>query len=168
MPLGVEPVNVPLIQAAERRTERDILLYCNFHLGHKYRHRENIRPDLWRQFAHQPWVTADPWRPDRAADYIAQLGRSCFVLSPPGYAWDCYRTYEAIAMGAIPIVKRHPPITNHLEALPALLVNDWSDVTEDRLRNYWAPAKGIDSITMSCWRWRIHEAAAECRQGVMA
>lgn len=59
--------------------------------------------------------------------YREMLSNSAFVLSPPGNGADCHRTWEAIYLGAIPIVlKKYWPFS-HLE-LPVLAVEDWSEI----------------------------------------
>ena len=51
-----------------------------------------------------------------------------FVASPHGVGLDCHRTWEAMALGSVPIVKSGP--LDHLyEGLPVLLVQEWADVT---------------------------------------
>ena len=162
MPLGVEGSIVPYLQAAERRAIRDIPLYLNFQLRGRGTQSDAIRGALWRQFAGQPWVVADPWVPGGETAYVAQLGRSQFVLSPPGAGWDCYRTYEAIAMGAIPIVRRERPMTDVCEPLPVLIVDDWNEITPERLQREWDRRRPGDrrTLTLSYWRERILTAAA--------
>ncbi len=65
-------------------------------------------------------------------DYMAEMANFKFTLSPPGYAPDCYRTWEALLVGSIPIIK-----ASHLDSLfkglPVLIINDWSDITEEFL-----------------------------------
>ena len=59
--------------------------------------------------------------------YRKLVSNSAFVLSPPGNGADCHRTWEAIYLGAIPIVlKKYWPFS-HLD-LPVLAVEDWSEV----------------------------------------
>jgi len=59
--------------------------------------------------------------------YRQMLSNSAFVLSPPGNGADCHRTWEAIYLGAIPIVlKKYWPF-GHLD-LPVLAVEDWSEI----------------------------------------
>jgi hypothetical protein len=162
LPLGVEGSIVPVLQAAERRAIRDIPLYLNFQLRGRGTQADAIRAALWRQFAGQSWVTADHWAPGGEAAYCAQLGRSQFVLSPPGIGWDCYRTYEAIVMGAIPIVRRERPMTDVCEGLPVLIVDDWNEITPERLRHVWETRGAGDTrtLTLGYWRARIQMAAA--------
>src|SRR6185369_3063317 len=50
-----------------------------------------------------------------------------FVLSPPGVGFDCHRTWEALVLGCIPIVKSSC-IDRVYEDLPVWIVNDWEEV----------------------------------------
>lgn len=62
------------------------------------------------------------------AEYHQELLTSRYVLSPPGNGLDCHRTWEAIYLGCIPIVKREFWPFSHLK-LPALVLDDWSDIS---------------------------------------
>ena len=71
-----------------------------------------------------------------SARYRASLAEYCFTLSPPGNGVDCHRTWEALYLGVVPIVKRSPFFEAFPE-LPALIVEDWREVAawdEDFLR----------------------------------
>ena len=65
--------------------------------------------------------------------YYSQLMRHHFVLSPRGNGLDCYRTWEALALGVIPIIKRNGPFDRLYEGMPVLLVDRWEDVSLDLL-----------------------------------
>ena len=56
----------------------------------------------------------------------------CFCLSPHGNGLDCHRTWEAIALGCIPVVKTSP-LDRLFSGLPVLIVNSWSDLNESLL-----------------------------------
>jgi hypothetical protein len=49
-------------------------------------------------------------------DYLRALAESRLALSPPGRGWDCWRHYEAMASGSVPlmpyptILQHHPPV----------------------------------------------------------
>ena len=61
---------------------------------------------------------------------LENLRRSEFVLSPPGVGPDCFRTWEALYLGAVPIViKSHWPF-NHIQ-LPVLVVDSFENLEED-------------------------------------
>eukprot|EP00035_Acanthoeca_spectabilis_P035479 m.34917 g.34917 ORF g.34917 m.34917 type:complete len:671 (-) comp7386_c0_seq1:236-2248(-) len=61
-----------------------------------------------------------------------------FVLSPPGFGWDCFRTYEALLAGTIPIVVRtNTPSDRLFDDLPVLLVDSYDEITEELLDQTW-------------------------------
>ena len=70
-------------------------------------------------------------------DYLMQLGRHRFVLSPRGNGLDAHRTWEALLVGAIPIV-RTSALNSLYESLPVLIVMEWADVTPSLLRSFLA------------------------------
>ena len=168
MPIGVDGRRLPSLKAAPIAAEKDILLYVNFKLIHQWQRTVSIRKPLWHHFTQQPWATCEKWDFGGDAHYYAQLGRSKFVLSPPGFAWDCYRTYEAIAMGAIPIVKRNPPLTDVCESLPILMVGEWEEITQEFLEQAWLEQaeKDCRTMTMSYWRKRILDEQEEIQRQV--
>ena len=60
--------------------------------------------------------------------------KSYYTLSPRGCGEDCHRFYEAIYLDSIPIVKRTNTVFDKLyNVFPCLIVNDWSEVTEELL-----------------------------------
>ncbi len=77
-----------------------------------------------------------------------------FVLSPHGNGFDCHRTWEAIVLGCIPIVK-----TSHIDSLyddlPVLIVNNWNEVTKELLNNTIISFKdknfNFKKITLQYW-----------------
>jgi hypothetical protein len=60
-------------------------------------------------------------------DYHREVLNSRFVLSPPGNGYDCHRTWEAIYLGAIPIVKRQFWPFEHMN-LPVIIIDDWENL----------------------------------------
>jgi hypothetical protein len=78
-------------------------------------------------------------------DYHRELLESRYVLSPPGNGFDCHRTWEAIYLGCIPIVKREFWPFCHLN-LPVLVLDDWSDIS--RIEDFQLPSQlGIDELS---------------------
>ena len=72
----------------------------------------------------------DQWK------YYMHVGRSRFVLSPPGDGLDCYRTWETLYLGSIPIVL-HTSINSVFEKLPVLIVNTYEDITLELLKDMY-------------------------------
>jgi hypothetical protein len=58
-----------------------------------------------------------------------------FVLSPPGHGLDCFRTWEALALGCIPIVL-NTQVKAVYDGVPVLIVNKWEDVTDALLIDF--------------------------------
>lgn len=55
-----------------------------------------------------------------------------YLVSPRGAGESTHRTWESLYAGTIPIVKRSP-IDHALEMLPVHLVDDYSDITPDKV-----------------------------------
>lgn len=68
----------------------------------------------------------------RPGIYRRALLESKFVLSPAGNGADCHRTWEAMYLGAIPIVRRSLwPFVDY--QLPVLIIDEWADLLEINL-----------------------------------
>jgi hypothetical protein len=96
--------------------------------------------------------------------YRANLASYCFTLSPPGNGFDCHRTWEALYLGVVPIVKRSA-FFEAFPGLPALFVDDWHEITawtEESLRNSFAELSpkipSCPYLWMDYWERRIEEA----------
>ncbi len=60
-------------------------------------------------------------------NYRNALANSRFVLSPAGNGYDCHRTWEAMYLGAIPIVRKlHWPFVGF--PLPVLVIEEWDEL----------------------------------------
>lgn len=81
-----------------------------------------------------------------------------FVLSPHGNGLDCHRTWEALAVGSIPIVKTSA-IDPVYQGLPVLIVQDWADVTARLLNETVQRFSQIDwdyhRLTLAYWVKKI-------------
>mgnify|MGYP006095626801 FL=1 len=82
-------------------------------------------------------LTPDTSKKMSARQFLQEMGRHRFVLSPRGNGLDAHRTWETMLVGAIPIV-RHSPLHPLYDRLPVLVVADWPDVTPRLLRDFYA------------------------------
>jgi len=88
------------------------------------------------------------------------MSQYTFVLSPTGIGLDCHRTWEALVLGCIPIVcvKEFKTL---FEDLPVLIVNDWSDITEELLENTIEDFKNRtfnkQKLTLGYWKNNIYK-----------
>ena len=95
-----------------------------------------------------------------------------FEISPQGNGLDCYRTWEALLLQTIPIV-RSSTLDPLYDGLPVAIVDSWEDVTVERLaicRRELLPlfetgevARRLDHELWATRLWRMqqqHKAAA--------
>jgi hypothetical protein len=59
--------------------------------------------------------------------YRELISESVYVLSPSGNGIDCHRTWEALFLGSIPVVRREFWPFLHLD-LNVVALNDWQDL----------------------------------------
>ncbi len=87
-------------------------------------------------------------------DYLKKTAESVFTLSPIGLGPDCYRTWEALLCGSIPIV-RSCHLDPLYEGLPVLIVDTWTDITEEFLKQkyYEITAKKYDISKLYSEYW---------------
>lgn len=68
--------------------------------------------------------------------YLREMRQSKFILSPSGLGMDCYRHWEAILMGTIPVLEhlnREDAWYRTLADLPVAWVDNYENLTEDFL-----------------------------------
>ena len=82
-----------------------------------------------------------------------------FVLSPFGNGMDCHRTWEALCLGCIPILKA-PNFKKMFENLPVLIVNEWTDITQELLNNtiqeFQSQQFNYEKLTIQYWTSQIN------------
>jgi len=70
-------------------------------------------------------------------EYLQELSKYKFCISPPGRGIDTHRHWESLMVGTIPIIL-HTPLDPLFEKLPVLFVNDYSEVTKEYLEGKYA------------------------------
>ena len=63
-------------------------------------------------------------------DYRRSLRQSMFVVSPPGNGLDCHRTWEAVYLGAVPVVLRSCIAPSLVQESPMMVVDEWEEVLD--------------------------------------
>jgi hypothetical protein len=121
-----------------RKGPKKKMVYMNFTEWHM-----PFRTKIKNYFKDEPFVT----HRERCEfnEFISELGKHKFVLSPPGLGPDCYRVWESLLVGTIPIVQ-HSHMDEMYEGLPVLFIDDWKEVTEKFLNKKY---KEITSKTYS-------------------
>lgn len=65
-------------------------------------------------------------------NYLEEMAKSYFVISPNGNGIDCHKTWEALYLKTIPIVTKSINI-DFYKKYPILIIDDWSTFTLDNL-----------------------------------
>ena len=156
------------IHAQTATTHRPLRALCTFHRSGK------IVPDMetvpgrletYQDLKDNPSCWFAPRRlPQEACWRIHD--EFAFEVSPRGRGLDCFRTWEALFLGTIPLVLSSPldPLYQD-EDLPVVVVVSWSDLTPihlERWRKQMEPRftdRTRQKLTVDHWLARIHETA---------
>lgn len=63
-------------------------------------------------------------------EYLHEVSKSYFVVSPNGNGVDCHKTWEALYLGAIPIVTKSTNIDFYKD-YPIIIIDDWYNFNPD-------------------------------------
>ncbi len=81
-----------------------------------------------------------------------------FVVSPQGAGMDCHRTWEALMLGCIPIVRKNA-LVELFQNLPVWVVDDWAQVNKDRMHEFALQSLtqqyDFSSLFLRYWQDRI-------------
>ena len=111
--------------AAAPRGRRPVRLFMErFSIAHGSNYNE--RKDAWSRCAASAEVQGARMP---KLQMLETYARAQFVLSPRGNGVDCHRTWDVLAVGAIPVVLRHGPAFDAVfDGQPVLLVRSWAEV----------------------------------------
>ena len=136
------------------------LLYGNFTLHAGF---DTGRRGVYEAFKDKPFCTMASRKP--FLEYMEEMSQYKFVLSPWGDIVDCYRHWEAMLVGAIPIMQSSQALESLCADLPVILVKDWSEVTEEFLNRKYEEMKGkqynLRKLYMQYWVDKINEKKQE-------
>lgn len=81
--------------------------------------------------------------------YLKTLNQYKFVASPPGNGTDCHRTWEALYLGTVPIVKESICLNYFRNlGLPILVVKNYDNID---ISNYKQISTEVSVLTMDYW-----------------
>ncbi len=154
LPFGLPHGNDALYSAKHLAYLRPLpkmsMLYVNF--GDNTVERLRLK----RAYRHQSWVDFHE-RPDRTElQFLEDVVQNDFVLCPAGNGKDCFRTYQAICLGSIPVLEESL-FSHHLRHLPVLVVKDLAGLTADFLleQRAQADARGLLGELSPVPRWLL-------------
>ena len=129
--------------------EHKNLIYSNFSTATFPSERNHVK----NMFIDKKWVTKEEnvdWKM-----YYDSIADSKFCFSPRGNGIDCHRTWEALYLRTIPIVKKSICMNDFLD-LPILFIDDWSEITEQFLQEKYEHMKNnmynLEKLRMSYWK----------------
>ena len=133
--------------------ERKIKLYINFINTIRGRYGEKDRKDALEQIP--KFLQIIEKNIIQRKETWNNMIQYAFVVSPLGNGLDCHRTWEALVLGCIPVVK-----TSSLDILykdlPVLIVKNWYDINEELLNNTIGEFKNkrfnYDKLTLEYWK----------------
>lgn len=147
-----------LLKARKPFFERKGEAHANFHFSMRTRFAQDRREAL--QGLPKSLVAYEPVPTSRFVTWANQAGHQ-FVVSPQGGGVDCHRTWEALCLGCIPIVK-----TSFLDplfaGLPVLIVKSWDSVTPTLLKEcttLFHPQTDYPKLRLSYWVQEIRTVA---------
>lgn len=135
--------------------EREIKCYSNFHFSMTAKYgfdRKYAIRDIPKEL-----VFYENKKINRKETWEIQ-SKYAFVISPHGNGLDCHRTWEALCLGCIVIVKKSG-ISDLFDGLPVLVVDDWKDITDNLLHStldrYKNTKFDYDKLTLKYWIAKI-------------
>jgi len=126
-------------------------------------HNESERAGLLRHAAH--WGYADivtQSSKEIECGTYEMFASYKYIASPAGQGVDCFRTWEAMLLGAIAILRidADGAMRGLFTGLPVLIVGDWKEITEDvlvkhydqHLRTVASNGYSLEKLTSTYWR----------------
>ena len=101
-PVNQERLLINIKKKALHFSKREIKCYSTFHLCLIHDDRKIAIANISKEI-----IFYEPKSVNRKTSWINQ-SKYAFVLSPRGRGLDCHRTWEALCLGCIPIVKKSP------------------------------------------------------------
>ena len=131
------------------KEQRPIDAYVNFAVDHHESRRNAVKA-----FPYAYKVQIPP--PISQTEYLSHLTRTKFVVSPRGTGQDCHRTWEAVLLGAVPIVQNSTLWTLFKDA-PVKVVNDdfANEIPLEELLKFRPPTSSRRLMMAQHWFDRI-------------
>ena len=147
-----------MFKRLRQNSEQTHLLYMNFAAQDTKPERQKVR----EVFGEQSYCKRG--RRQSFHSYLHEMAQCKFTLSPKGLGPDCYRTWESLLVGSIPIVRRSQ-LDPLFEGLPVLIIDDWDDVDEEFLLKKYKEIRSkkydLRRLYMEYWISKI-KAVRDC------
>lgn len=137
------------------QVKKNNFVYMNFNIGTYPVERSHV----WNKFVVADWVNATSNL--SMEKFYFDVASSKFIISPRGNGVDCHRTWEALYLRTVPIVKRSIHM-KEFDDLPIFFVDKWDEVCYNTLDNFYKKIEtklfNLDKMRISYWRKKISES----------
>ena len=137
---------------------REQKIFCNWHFSIDRADRKDCLERIDKTtcfFQPEPRPMVETW--EMQSQYQ-------FVLSPHGAGLDCHRTWEALLLECVPIVKS-AKINDLFEGLPVITVHDWNEINPNFLANaaeeIASKTLNLEKLSMRYWKAKIKSLASK-------
>ena len=134
--------------------EKKDFAYLNFSVKTYKEERQHVLD----KFSQEKWVNFE--NNISPEQFYFNIASHKFVFSPRGNGVDCHRTWEALYLRTIPIVKKSTCM-NEFSELPIFFVDNWDDLCYIDLVNFYEKVKhnlfNLDKMKLSYWKERIKQ-----------
>ena len=155
------------LQPKYDRLERDF--YFRQKLYGKYLNWTSLR-DPSREAVFNHFVSQGDCKISRALPfkkYLAEIENSRFVISPRGINIDCFRTWESLYLGSIPVVQSYG-IDAVYKDLPVIIVDNLTTVTDELLTQEYEHLKTkkfhLEKLDLHYWMAQISEKQIQIKK----
>jgi len=153
-----------VLQNIPNSSEKTYLLYVNFNVHTAPTVRQPVY-DFFTRLSFCSWASNRLYK-----EFLIDLSRAKFVLSPHGNGLDAHRTWEALYMGSFPLVKTSS-LDPLYEDLPVLIVNDWSEISVEFLeRKYFELRQGSykkEKLYFDFWYQKIKKTQSNYKNQLL-
>jgi len=132
---------------------KKVMCYANFQFLMNTRYSQDRREAIAQVPKHL--VFYEPKKVPRNQSWNTMI-QYMYVLSPHGNGLDCHRTWEALALGCIPIVKTSP-LDPLFTGLPVLIVQSWNQVTQKLLNEFRPDYSQMEKLELKYWKRLISQ-----------
>ena len=127
-----------LLQKVHEPIMRDNLIYMNFNIS-----TSPYRKQVYDKLINRPFINTEMvGNGGDYNNYLNNLKKHKFVVSPPGNGIDCHRNWEALYLGCIPVIINTHFSQNVYSKNKVLIVNDFDELTEELLEKKYHEIQG--------------------------
>ncbi|CAK0817218.1 unnamed protein product [Prorocentrum cordatum] len=154
--LSSKRTHFSILSAQKPWAERMSAAYADFHLQMDSRPGKGSRKDALNELKRPEHKSSIHWatrRRDRV-DIWKEYAKHKYVVAPLGVGLDCYRIWETLILGSIPIVPYSEFVDDELfENLPVQRVSTWAEVDVQE----WSRSAPPGVVNPSTWNPQFSE-----------